>query len=95
MTKETSLFSEDEWLSIVKHLAFAPRQEQTVRCLLDGLTDKQIAAKLGIAESTVRSYLQRLYAKHNVQDRTALVVYVFRQFRMHTAESVDRMTASD
>ena len=75
------LFSPEEWKALAKHLGLAPRQDETVKCLLDGLSDKQIADRLNIAVPTVRSYLQRLYAKHGVQDRTGLVVYIFREFR--------------
>lgn len=75
------LFTSEEWEALANHLGFAPRQKETVKSLLDGLSDKQIADRLGIAVPTVRSYLQRLYAKHDVQDRTGLVVHIFREFR--------------
>ncbi len=45
--------------------------------LFDGYSDKQIARELEISVPTVRSHLQRMYAKFRVQDRTTLVVYIF------------------
>ena len=95
MKSMPDLFSHDEWVMLARHLRLAPRQEQTLRGLLEGLSDKQIALKLGIAESTVRSYLQRLYMKCGVQDRTALVVYVFCQFRTNVAAGVDQTGLSE
>lgn len=96
MQENPPIFTPDEWQRLVEHLSLAPRQQQTLLGLLEGKSDKQIAAKLGIAESTVRSYLQRLYARHSVQDRTGLVVFVFAEFRqLCQREGVDGTRASD
>jgi len=75
------IFAPDEWQSIFRGLSLSPRQTQVIRMLFDGYCDKQIAEELGISVPTVRSHLQRLYARFRVQDRTALVIYIVAWFR--------------
>lgn len=49
-------------------------QEGTVATLVaEGLTDKEIARRLGIAFSTVRSHIKSIFRKLRVQRRTGLV----------------------
>lgn len=79
------IFSEAEWQVLYKTLDLPKRQQQVVRHLFDGLSDKQVAESLGIATPTVRSHLARLFARFQVQDRTELVLYVVREFR-HASE---------
>lgn len=76
-----SVFTTREWQTIIRGLALSPRQAEVLRMLFDGYSDKQIARKLKVTLPTVRSHLQRMYAKFRVQDRTALVVYIFAWFR--------------
>ncbi|RKI19602.1 LuxR family transcriptional regulator [Corallococcus sp. AB030] len=51
----------------------APRERQTLELLLQGLGDKQIAARLGISRFTVNQYTKTLYRRFGVQSRTALI----------------------
>lgn len=75
------LFTDSEWKTIFRGLSLSLRQGQIVRMLFDGYSDKQIAQSLHISVPTVRSHLQRMYAKLRVQDRTTLAVYIFAWFR--------------
>ncbi|NOK37073.1 response regulator transcription factor [Corallococcus exercitus] len=50
-----------------------PRERQTLRLLLQGLGDKQIAARLGISRFTVNQYTKTLYRRFDVRSRTALI----------------------
>ena len=50
------------------------REREVVRLLLEGKSNKQIAAALGIAVRTVEFHLSNLYAKHQVGSRTELVL---------------------
>ncbi|NOJ92064.1 helix-turn-helix transcriptional regulator [Corallococcus coralloides] len=54
----------------------APRERQTLELLLQGLGDKQIAARLGISRFTVNQYTKTLYRRFGVQSRTALLARV-------------------
>lgn len=51
-------------------------QEQTLLALLgEGLTNRQIAARMHLAEKTVKNYVSRLLAKLGMERRTQAAVY--------------------
>lgn len=50
-----------------------PRQRQILDLALRGLTDKEIGADLGIAVSTVRTYLERFYRENGLRNKTEAV----------------------
>jgi two-component system, NarL family, response regulator DevR len=52
-------------------------QEQRILWMVtDGLTNREIAAELKLAEKTVRNYVTNILAKVGVRNRTQLAVYV-------------------
>lgn len=53
--------------------ALSPRVRQTLRCLLDGDSDKQIAARLGLSWHTVNQYTKAIFAHYGVSSRTELL----------------------
>ena len=55
------------------HLCTA-RERQALELLLQGMTNKQIAHDLHIAEDTVKKHLQHVYRKLGVHRRTMLLV---------------------
>ena len=75
------IFTGAEWGELTTQVSLSTRQAQIATHLLEGLGDKQIALQLGISVHTVRTYLERIFAKLNVQDRNELVVSIFRQYR--------------
>lgn len=75
------LFSRHEWDRLLDHLSLPDRQAEILQFLLNGENDKQIAQKLKISLPTIRTHLQRIYARFDVSNRTSLVVEVFRKFR--------------
>jgi DNA-binding NarL/FixJ family response regulator len=50
------------------------REQQTARLVLRGMTNKQIAQTLGIAEDTVKKHLHSVYMKLGVRRRALLIV---------------------
>lgn len=50
------------------------REEEVVTLLLEGKSNKQIAASLYITERTVEFHLNNIYAKHEVSSRVELVL---------------------
>ena len=50
-----------------------PRQLDVLRCLADGLSNKQIAYKLGLSEGTVKIHITLLMRALNVSNRVAAV----------------------
>lgn len=53
---------------------FSIREEQIVRLLLRGNTNKQIADALGISEKTVKNYMTILMQKLNARNRLEVVI---------------------
>lgn len=51
------------------------REAQTVEYVCQGFANKQIAAKLGVQEDTVKKHLHNVYAKLGVNRRTELIVH--------------------
>lgn len=54
------------------------REREIVSLLADGLGNKQIAARLGISTSTVKTHLELLYEKLDAQSRTEAVAAAIR-----------------
>ena len=52
---------------------FSPRQAQIVSLVAEGEGDKEIARRLGVSVSTVRTHLQRLYREMGVHSRSRAV----------------------
>lgn len=49
------------------------RQHQVLRHILDGLTNKEIAARLQVSETSVKAVIQELFGKAGVRTRSQLV----------------------
>ncbi len=57
------------------------REIEVVRLLVQGLANKEIAARMEISESTVKNTLQQLFAKTNVRTRAQLVRVALEEYR--------------
>jgi len=75
------VFSEYEWAELVEKMALSPREAEIVHYLLADHSDKQIAMKLQISISTVRTHMTRLFRKLGVSDRQELILHIFSVFR--------------
>ncbi len=53
-----------------------PREQVVLDHIVNGLSQKEIAAELGIGVSTVNTYIQRIYAKLHVRNRRAIIARV-------------------
>jgi DNA-binding NarL/FixJ family response regulator len=49
------------------------REQQVLRGLFEGLTNKEIAGQLGVSESAIKATLQQLFQKTRVRTRSQLV----------------------
>lgn len=49
------------------------REQQVLRLVADGLTNRDIAQRLGISENTVKNHLKNILAKLHAENRTQLV----------------------
>jgi DNA-binding CsgD family transcriptional regulator len=54
-------------------IGVSPRQEDVLRLIADGYSDKEIAARLGLRQRTVRTHLERLFARHGVHNRAGVL----------------------
>ena len=59
--------------------SLAPREQEVLDLLCQGLMYKEIADKLGIGFETVRTYVRRIYEKLQVRTRTEAVSKFLRQ----------------
>jgi two-component system, NarL family, nitrate/nitrite response regulator NarL len=50
------------------------RERQIVRVMAEGLTNKEIAQRLKLAEGTVKVHLHHIFRKLGIANRTALAV---------------------
>jgi len=56
-----------------------PRLRETLRCLLEGDGEKQVAARLGVSTLTVHDYVKALYRHFGVASRPELLAYFLRR----------------
>jgi DNA-binding CsgD family transcriptional regulator len=61
----------------------SPRLRQTLACLLDGDSEKQVAARLGLSLATTHQYVTVLYRHFCVSTRAQLLTHIFRRFGPH------------
>jgi DNA-binding CsgD family transcriptional regulator len=61
--------------------ALNPREADVLRYVVQGLSNKEIAARMDISESTVKNTLQQLFAKSEVRTRSQLVRVALEYYR--------------
>jgi PAS domain S-box-containing protein len=61
--------------------ALGGRETDVLRLLVQGLANKEIAARMEISESTVKNTIQQLFAKTGVRTRSQLVRVALEQYR--------------
>lgn len=62
----------DLFNSLVQHMT--PRQKQVTGFLMSGLSNKEIATKMSITESTVKAHVSEILRKLQVTTRTQAVI---------------------
>lgn len=58
-----------------KEYGISERELEVIRLTAEGLSNKEIAARLYLSEGTVRNYLTTILDKLNLRDRTQLAVF--------------------
>ena len=61
-----------------KNFGLTERETELIRLICDGCDNKEIAAKLFLAEGTVRNGVSRLLEKLELKDRTQLAVFAIK-----------------
>jgi two-component system, NarL family, nitrate/nitrite response regulator NarL len=57
------------------------RERRVLSFVFDGLANKEIAARIGVSEGSVKSTLQQLFSKTGVRTRSQLVRVLLEQYR--------------
>jgi DNA-binding NarL/FixJ family response regulator len=60
------------------YLPLSPREMEILQFVTNGLSNKEIATKLGISQQTVKNHMTSILKKLNVQDRTQAAVTALR-----------------
>jgi len=60
---------------------FTQRELDVQSLVLEGLTNKKIAARIGVSESSVKATLQQLFSKTGVRTRSQLVRIALEQYK--------------
>jgi len=63
------------------HSILSKREHDVVLCVAEGLSNREIAARLHLTEHTVKNYLFRIFDKLGVSSRVEVALYVFRTRR--------------
>lgn len=64
--------------ALSEEVALTPRESEVLKQIAMGLTNKEIAAALGISYETVKEHVQHILRKLNASDRTQAAVWAVR-----------------
>lgn len=56
--------------------SFSDRELEIVQLMVEGLNNRQIAAKLFISEGTVKNYVSNIYSKFGTNDRAKVILSI-------------------
>ena len=65
------------WWTHAVPRCFPRREVEVVRCVAEGLSNREIAQRLGLTEHTVKNYLFRIFDKLGVSKRVEVVLYAY------------------
>lgn len=72
------LLSREQWTAISRQFRLTQRELAVAILMFEGKTRSQIARQLHCAPGTVRTYIDRLFAKLNVVDRLGMALRIVR-----------------
>jgi NarL family two-component system response regulator LiaR len=59
--------------------SLSEREREVLMLIAEGMGNQQIATKLGIGEKTVKTHVSNILAKLDLNDRTQVAVWAWRQ----------------
>jgi DNA-binding NarL/FixJ family response regulator len=69
--------------------SLSKREQDVVLCVLEGLSNREIAQRLKLTEHTVKNYLFRVFDKLGVSSRVEVVLYVFKLLQSSATSQLD------
>lgn len=63
----------------VKIEGLSPREDEILKLIAQGFSNKEIASQLSISDGTVRNYISEILVKTGTRDRTQLAVLYYRR----------------
>ena len=67
----------ETWDQLAEELKLSPQHKRIVELILRNRCDKQIHSDIGMAHSTLRTHLGRIFHRLKVHDRADLVLMIF------------------
>lgn len=78
-SKEESVKNLEEHVKyLMQEAGLTSREADVARLICEGMSDKEIAARLDLSHYTVKDYLKKIYAKFRVHARAQLVSFMFK-----------------
>lgn len=71
------------------HVRFTPRQREILELCSKGLTDKEIAHRLGVSLPTVRTHLERFYRSNGLKNKAEAIAFWFRYSTSFKSSSIE------
>jgi DNA-binding NarL/FixJ family response regulator len=71
-----------------------PKEALIVSCVTQGMTNKEIAARVGTTEQVVKNYLRKVYDKLGVSDRLELALYCLNGRVLQSSKQAPRAVAT-
>ncbi len=87
----SAMLSQHASKQVATSLDLSGREMEIIRGLFDNMTEKAIAALLGLSAHTVHTHVGRLSLKLRVTSRTQLVLRIVRQMVILTASATTRL----
>jgi DNA-binding CsgD family transcriptional regulator len=69
--------------------SLSDREKQVLVLIAEGMTNKEISARLIISESTVENHTHHIYKKLRVSNRAQAVAHVLRLRSIHENEDIE------
>ena len=54
------------------------RETEVIRLIAEGLSNKEISARLGLSEKTIKNHISRIFSKLNIYARTQAAVHAIK-----------------
>ncbi len=66
-----------QWANFSAMSQLSQREHQVVRCVVDGLTNRDISERLKLSEHTVKNYMFHIFEKLGLSNRVELIIYTW------------------